>query len=130
MVFSVTQLYGGKRCLGDKEALCGVSLSDDLSIVFLLPLRLFPPSTLFPLLLCLTRCFPSVKEGAETYALSCRGCYNMTYGQSPKAQRSSMRLLHGWSTSISTQRGPARSVGSLINAEARLIHPCSSHYET
>lgn len=58
MFFTVTQLCGGKRCLRDKDTVSGLSLSDDLSIVFLLPLRRFPPSPLFPPLLCVTRCFP------------------------------------------------------------------------
>lgn len=111
MFFTVTQLCRRKRCLSDKETVCGFSLSDDQSIVFLLPLRLFPPSALFPLLLW-PGVFPScVKEGAEMCALSCWSCHNMRYGQSTKAQWYSMSLLRGWSTSSSTQRVSSSAVG-------------------
>lgn len=51
-VFTVIQLCRGKGCVSNKETACGFSLSDDLSIVLLLPPGLFPPFTLFPLLLC------------------------------------------------------------------------------
>lgn len=152
IVFTVTQLCGGKEvsewyreCLWTLPVRWPVNcLSASAETV---SLRTLSSSAVWPSV------FPScLREGAETCALSCCGCYNMRYGRSTKVQGYSVSLSHGWSPSSSTQRVSSNSVGGFsppnfsylnsktgtaqscaqvtLNATAQFIHLCSSHYET